>query len=142
MPYEVLITPLAKGQAAGLRGPARAAYEAFARDLAQHGCQALGYRLTGQLVEQLCVRHLRGADRVVVAFPEPGLATIVLVGRHTTDDSNVYDLLYRVLGIDVVPVDKRTKPACCNKDGEAPSVDQQLVDALSRRTRGLLGRGA
>lgn len=142
MPCEVQITPLAKRQAGGLRGPAKAAYEAFTRDLAQHGCEAMGYRLTGELVEQMCVRHLRGADRVVVAFPEPGTATIVLVGRHTTDDTNVYDLLYRVLGIDTVPADKRTKPACCDENGDPPSVDEELVDALSRRTREFLGRGA
>lgn len=142
MPYEVQITPLAKSQAAGLRGPAKAAYETFTRDLAHHGCAAMGYRLTGDLVEQLCVRHLRGAGRVIVAFPEPAIATIVLVGRHTTDDTNVYDLLYRVLGISTVPADKRTKPTCCDEAGDPPPVDEELVDALSRRTRELLGRGA
>jgi hypothetical protein len=42
------------------------------------------------------VRHLRGADRVIVAFEEQDRAWVVLVGAHTDDRvSNVYDLLYR-----------------------------------------------
>lgn len=137
---EVRITPLAKAQANGLRGRSLAAYEDFKGELAQRGCAAMGYRATGELVERLCVRHLRGADRVVVAFPEPGVATIVLVGRHTDDPAtNVYDLLYRVLDIDTVPADKRTKPPCCDEEGSPPYADDELIDALARRTRDLLG---
>jgi hypothetical protein len=41
------------------------------------------------------VKHLYGEERVVVAFPTPDVAWIVLVGPHRDDDPgrNVFDLL-------------------------------------------------
>lgn len=141
MPCEVRITRLASTQVAGLRGKALAAFDAFKLDLAQRGCEALGYRVTGDVVERLCVKHLRGLDRALVAFPEPEVATIVLVGPHTSDpQSNVYDLLYRVAGLEGEPPERRTKPACCEADGTPPAADDEFIDRLTRHTRGLLGR--
>lgn len=89
-------------QAAGLRGRARRAYEAFLDDLAAAGCAAMGYRLTGpDPLPRLCVKHLRGQDRVVVAFPATDQAWVLLVAPHLDDDPgrNVYDLLYQLSGV-------------------------------------------
>jgi hypothetical protein len=44
---EVLETTLAEAQAARLRSLAARAYQVFLDDLAQRGCAALGYRVTG-----------------------------------------------------------------------------------------------
>ena len=82
MPYEVKATPIAVKQIAALRGPRRNALEAFVEELSVQGCKALGYRLTGaEPLPQLCVKHLRGSDRAVVAFEEQ-VAWVLLVGPH------------------------------------------------------------
>lgn len=136
MRCQVQVTALAKSQVAGLRGKARAAYDTFTADLGNRGCAALGYRLSGEAVEKLCIRHLRGNDRAVVAFPAPDVATIVLVAPHTSDpDTSVYDLLYRMAGVETPPHDKRTKPACCDPAGDPPVADEYLVDDLVQHTR-------
>lgn len=81
MPFEVLETPLAEAQAARLRGPAARAYQVFLDDLARRGSAALGYRVSGpNPLERLCVRHLRGEDRVVVAFQGETRAWVLLIG--------------------------------------------------------------
>jgi hypothetical protein len=52
-------------------------------------------------VDHICVKHLRGSLRVVVAFEEPRRAWILLVGQHDDRDPllNVYAELYRLLGV-------------------------------------------
>lgn len=97
---EVIETPLASRQAARLRGAARRAYDAFLDDLASQGCAALGYRVTGpEPLPRLCVKHLRGADRVVVAFAGDDSAWILIVGSYVNDPGrNVYNLLYDLTG--------------------------------------------
>ncbi len=82
---DVVETPTATTQVAGLRGPNRAAYDTFLPDLARRGCEAMDYRVTGDLLERLCVRHLRASWRAVVAFADPDVACVVLVGQHTSD---------------------------------------------------------
>jgi hypothetical protein len=138
---EVQITPVAQRQVAGLRGPARKAFDTFVADLANRGCAALGYRLSGSdQLEHICVRHLRGLWRAVVAFLEPAVAWIVLVAEHVTDPGrNVYDLLYAVLAHAPEPESGRTKPPCCDTAGQPP-VDDQLVDELVDRARDVFGR--
>lgn len=139
---EVRITPVAERQVAGLRGPTKKAFNAFAADLARRGCAALGYRLSGSdVLERICVKHLRGARRAVVVFPEPAVAWIVLVAEHVTDPGrNVYDALYLLIGHAPEPESGRTKPPCCGADDQPPLVDEALVDELVARTRNVFGR--
>jgi hypothetical protein len=138
---EVRITPVAERQVAGLRGPTRKAFEAFAADLAHRGCAALGYRLSGSdVLERICIKHLRGTWRAVVVFPGPTVAWIVLVAEHGTDPGrNVYDALYLLIGHAPEPEAGRTKPPCCDDD-YPPLVDEPLVDELVARTREVFGR--
>ena len=87
MPTEVIATPRADQQIAGLDRTHARAFGEFLDDLAARGCQALGYRLSGPApVDHLCVKHLRGSLRVVVAFEGQQRAWILLVGRHDDKD--------------------------------------------------------
>ncbi len=144
MPVEVLETPLAAVQAARLRGPAARAYQTFLDDLARRGCAALAYRVTGpDPLERLCVRHLRAADRVVVAFESEERAWVLLVGSHRADDPglDVYEELYRLAGVRPPADQRRRKPPCCDDDEQPPTLDQETVNELVDRARTLL-RGA
>jgi hypothetical protein len=140
--HEVLETPIAATQVDALRGPRKRAYAAFLLELAANGCAAMSYRLTGpDPLPRLCVRHLRGADRVIVAFEERDRAWVVLVGPHTDERaSNVYNLLYAITGTAIEPSERRTKPPCCDEDGAAPVSDEDLENQLARRTRDVFGR--
>lgn len=144
MPVEVRRTAIAKAQAAGLRGPNVKSFDRFVADLAERGCAALQYRVTGEHLDKLCVRHLRGEWRVVVAFqPDEETAWIVLVAEHVDDDPgrNVYDLLYEIVGYRPPADQRRRKPPCCEDDGAAPDATEQMVDLLAARTRDVLRRG-
>jgi hypothetical protein len=138
---EVVETRVAEAQAAGLRGPARKAYESFLDELAHRGCAALGYRVTGPApLPRLCVRHLRDNDRVVVAFEGAHRAWIVLVGPHEETDPgrNVYHALYQLAGTWPTDNTRRTKPNCCDpRTGTAPATDDEVIDDLVRRARSL-----
>lgn len=80
MPTEVLSTPRADQQVGSLTRKQSRTFDAFLDDLAAGGCQALAYRLAGETpVDHLCVKHLRGSLRVVVAFETPGKAWVLLV---------------------------------------------------------------
>jgi hypothetical protein len=65
---EVRTTPLASKIIEELPWRSRVAYDQFEADLASRGCAALAYRLSGDVLEHLCVVHLIGAMRVIVAF--------------------------------------------------------------------------
>lgn len=137
---KVVETSVASSQASGLRGPARQAYDRFLDELAHSGCVALGYRVTGpEPLPRLCVKHLRGADRVVVAFPSVHTAWVLLVGPHDDDPGrNLYDALYELAGVRPKTADKRTKPRCCDDGSDTPPViDADLVDDLVARARTL-----
>ncbi|WP_199441740.1 hypothetical protein [Umezawaea beigongshangensis] len=140
----VVETPVATAQAAGLRGTARQAYERFLDALSHEGCAALGYRVTGpEPLPRLCVRHLRGADRVVVAFPGDDTAWVLLVGAHDDADPgrNVYELLYELADVRPRSADRRTKPSCCDDESGAPPItDPAVVDDLVARARALVRR--
>ncbi|MEU5694270.1 hypothetical protein [Actinosynnema sp. NPDC020468] len=135
---EVVETPVATLQSAGLRGQARVAYDRFLDELSHSGCAALGYRITGpEPLPRLCVKHLRGPDRVVVAFPSPDTAWVLLVGAHDDDPGrNLYDALYELAGVAPALNERRTKPPCC-ADGGPPLADADLVDDLVARARSL-----
>jgi hypothetical protein len=144
VPTEVLATPRADQQIAGLDRTHARAFGEFLDDLAARGCQALGYRLSGPApVDHLCVKHLRDTLRVVVAFEGQQRAWIVLVGRHDDQDPvlNVYAELYRLLGAEPPDSAGRDKPPCCDENTDLPPVlgaaVTELVDraAKVRRTR-------
>lgn len=141
MPVTVRATPTANQQIAGLRGARSKRYEEFERDLAARGCAALGYRLTGdEPLPSLCVRHLRGKDRVVVAFTDDE-AWVLLVGPHDEGDkaNDVYTALYALAGVPQ-PSQPRSKPPCCDEDETAPALDESLIDDLVQRARSLRRR--
>lgn len=107
-------------------------------------CAALGYRLTGpDPLPRLCVKHLRGQDRVVVAFPAADEAWILLVAPHLDLDPgrNVYDLLYQLAGVQPPEQARRTKPPCCDEQtSEPPTIPLGEVDVLVENTRQLAAR--
>jgi hypothetical protein len=128
-------TPIADRQIASLRGARRRAYLSFEQELACRGCAALGYRLTGdEPLSSLCVKHLRGTDRVVVAFTGEE-AWVILVGPHVDGDraADVYTALYELAGVSP-PTQSRTKPPCCH-DEEPPDLDEIVVQDLVHRVR-------
>jgi len=135
---EVRQTLLAGNRVAGLRGPNRKAYDAFLDELAHTGCHALGYRLTGPVVEHLCVKHVRGALRAIVAFTSDDVAWVLLVGVHANDaEANVYDELYEMIGHRPEPRQKRSKPPCCEpgESGPAHQFDEDGISELVGRVR-------
>lgn len=104
---------------------------AFMRDLEANGCAALSYRLTGaDPLEKLCDKHLSGRLRAIVAFESQQAAWLLLVADHDDSDPefNVYTELYRLVGHEPVPSEKRTKPPCCGTDGKAPILDRAAED--------------
>jgi hypothetical protein len=87
----------------------------FLDDLPRRGCAALGYRVTGpDPLERLCVRHLRGEDRVVVAFQGETRAWVLLIGAHRSDDpgADFHEELYRLAGVRPPSDQRRRKPPC------------------------------
>jgi len=107
---EVVATRRAQQQVAALDQTHAQAFAAFLDDLSLSGCAALAYRLTGPVpLSRLCVKHLRAALRVVVAFESPQRACVLLVGPHDAADPglDVYGELYELLG--TVPP-RRSRP--------------------------------
>jgi len=136
---DVVATPAAERGLASLRGPAKKRAEAWLDDLAARGCQAMGYRLTGDPpLNSLCCVHLRAADRAIVTFT-PGTAWVLLIGPHDRQDRDVdvYTQLYSVAGIPAGPLAARTKPPCCLNDLTPPSLDHAALDNLVQATRAL-----
>jgi len=136
VPYSVRATLVAERQIAGLRGARRKAYDQFEQALFSGGCSALDYRLTGaDPLPSLCVKHLRGNDRAVVAFADDD-AWVLLVGPHAAGDAaaDVYGALYDLAGVPR-PTQPRTKPPCCDDDQTPPALEEPTVDRLVRRAR-------
>jgi hypothetical protein len=108
----------------------------FLDDLAARGCRALGYRLSGPTpVDHMCVKHLRGSLRVVVAFEEPQRAWILLVGHHDGQDPglDVYAELCRLLEVEPSDTAGRDKPPCCDESTELPPVLGVAVAEFAER---------
>lgn len=133
MPTEVLSTPRADQQ---IRGLTRRHAMTFGDFLAARGCEALAHRLSGgSPLGHICVKHLRGSLRVVVAFETPRRAWILLVGPHDDQDPvlNVYAELYRLIGNEPPPDSGRDKPPCCDQAGnEPPVLGEALTTSLDR----------
>lgn len=129
MPYTVRSTRVADRQIAGLRGPRRKAYVEFEQALARQGCAALSYRLTGDdPLPSLCVKHLRGNDRVVVAFSGDE-AWVLLVGPHTDGDAaaDVYGMLYELAGAPARHSPERSRRAATRTGSHPSSTRRQLA---------------
>lgn len=137
MAVEVRATPLANKIIEELPRRSRRAYDQFEADLAARGCAALAYRLSGDLLDHLCVVHLIGAMRVIVAFESAEVAYVVLVGNH--DDSrpplDVYQQLYAQAGHEPPEQAGRDKPPCCDTETGKPPVDSGSLDELLARMR-------
>lgn len=134
MPVEVELTRVAEIQRKKLSGHVLRAYGSWLNRLRQDGCGALDYRMTGHTVERLCVRHLHGAWRVIVAFPSPRRAAIVLIGQHLdrVPELDVYRQLYELAGITTPSSAQRGKPPCCGSDDAAPEWAAELDDLVQR----------
>ena len=80
-------TPRADQQIRGLSRKRTREFNRFLDDLASRGCKALAYRLSGPTpIDHLCVKHLGGSLRIVVAFESAMRAWILLVGPHDDQD--------------------------------------------------------
>jgi hypothetical protein len=143
VPVAASLTLRAQQQVNNLRTRDRRAYDQFLTALRARGCEALGYRLAGEgLLERLCVVHLIGRLRVVVAFESAAAATVLLVGPHADDDPflDVYSQLYALAGLDSPPTAQRRKPPCCEgEDRSPPILNTEVLDDLVRRARELSG---
>ena len=137
MAAEIRATPLANKIIEELPRRSRHAYNQFEADLAARGCAALAYRLSGDLLDHLCVVHLIGVLRVIVAFESADVAYVVPVGNH--DDSrpplDVYQQLYAAAGHEPLDQGGRNKPPCCDTETGEPPVDPGLLDELLARMR-------
>jgi hypothetical protein len=138
-----LITERAAQQAGHLRKKDRRSYDQFLLALRANGCASLNYRLSGDdLLSRICVAHLSGPLRVVVAFSAHNVATILLIGPHDDHDPfvDVYSQLYELAGLAEPPAAERTKPPCCGEeDGMPPVPDRELLADLAGRARQLSG---
>jgi hypothetical protein len=77
----------------------------------------------------LCVRHLTGSLRIVVAFETPERAWVLLVGPHDEKDPvlNVYSELYLLIGVEPPDNVGRGKPPCCDELRQLPPVLGRVV---------------
>jgi hypothetical protein len=83
------------------------------------GCAAAGVRLPGEAaLPGVCRLDLYGAWRLLTVFEAPDRCVLLLVSEHTRS-ANPYRLLYAALGIGE-PEDPRTKPSCCDAEGQPP----------------------
>ncbi len=115
----------------------RKVYKAWYEDFERRGCAAMGYRMYGDGIDRLCVRHLNDNLRVIVVFESRKEATIVALGPHDESDQrlNVYSQVYAAAEVDR-PVGKRTKPSCCDDEGFPPD-DAELAERLAANIRAI-----
>jgi hypothetical protein len=134
---EVRATPLANKIIEELPGRPRRAYDQFESVLAARGCAALAYRLSGSGLDHLCVVHLTGTLRVIVAFESADVAYVVLVGNHDSSRPrlDIYRQLYTLAGAQAPDQAGRSKPPCCDAKTGKPPVNAGLVDYLLTRMR-------
>lgn len=137
--FDVWPTPIAAQDLRALRGDVRKAARRVRAELERSGCRAAKYRLSGNGLERICVITPPHAYRMLVAFPNAREVAVLMVGPHSriSPEADVYRRLYTALGV-AVPSAARRKPACC--DGEAPPVDEELVERFLERSRELLRR--
>ena len=137
MAVEVRATPLTNKIIENLPRRSRRVYDQFEADLAARGCAALTYRLSGNTLDHLCVRHLTRAMRVIVAFESAEVAYVVLVGNHDGSHAqvNVYQQLYALAGHHPQEQAGRDKPPCCEPNTDEPPVNAAQLDELLTRMR-------
>jgi hypothetical protein len=137
---EVRATPLANNVIKELPRRSRLAYDQFEADLAARGCAALKYRLSGELLDHLCVLHLIGALRAIVAFESAEVAYVILAGNH--DDSqpppDVYRSLYALAAHEPPDQAGRDKPPCCDTETGRRPVDCRPAGCSAGGTRTVL----
>lgn len=116
---------------AGLRGAVKDSLKNTLLALERSGCEAAGYRLSGEAVHRLCVTHLYGSWRLLLAFPEPEVVVVIDVGEHLADEPgrDVYSRLYEIMGT-TPTAEPRTKPPCCDDD-RIPPVSAELAEDLA-----------
>jgi hypothetical protein len=133
-------TPHARRVIAGLRGAARDSLKQALLALESSGCDAAGYRLTGPVLGRLCMVHLYGSWRLLLAFAEPDVAVVIDIGEHLGSDRHrdIYARLYEAIGT-APGQEARTKPPCCDDTG-LPPVTAELVDDLIDAYRALIER--
>jgi hypothetical protein len=139
---QVESTRLAERQISALRGRVKNKFENCLDQLVRDGCRVLDYRLTGDIIERLCVKHFHSSWRVVVAFRTPHDAVIMLVGQHDRDDPgmDVYTMLYELAGLTVVSAQKRSKPPCCGDEMLPPLWEDNELNDLVQRAQHLARR--
>ncbi len=129
--YRVWYTDEAEIQRHSLRADIRRKLEELEDDLAQRGCEAGDYRLTGLIVDHFCctrIRKVTGNWRVIFGFPKKDEIAITQVGRHDPKRGlDVYREQYGSLGLIDPPAGSRTKPPCCLDDGK-PLIQPNLLD--------------
>jgi hypothetical protein len=135
VPLEVVLSPRADQQYVALTRRQRRTFDQFLDMLAAEGCAAMAYRLAGEPpINQLCVKHLDGSLRVIVAFESTERAAVILIGAHVSTAHNIYDELYRQQGVEP-PDARRTKPPCCDEATQLPPVLGDLVDQVLDRAQ-------
>lgn len=141
MPVVVTMTREAEQQRKRLRGSVEKSYTSRLERIRNDGCRSMGYRLTGEIIEHLCVQHLRDNWRVIAGFHSPRRATIILIGQHLehAPELDVYARLYALAGVER-PGGKRTKPPCCDGQGLPPKWNEQCQDIVDH-ARAITRRG-
>jgi hypothetical protein len=120
-------TRLAARQIAALRGKPRASFLLAVEDIRWRGCAAAGVRLTGPGLSAVCRLDLYGGWRLLTVFESADRCILLMVAEHSRTE-NPYHLIYQALGIEE-PAGPRTKPACCDPEGQPP-VDADLAARL------------
>lgn len=148
MSFDVWWTPAGAASAKKLDKPIADAVNRAEAELERAGCAAASYRLTGEVLERVCVVRLPYDYRMLVSFPGEQEVAILLVGRHVRSPAlDVYTRLYRALDLQP-PSEERTKPPCCDAEKDEPPVDGELVDRFQdgvkriRRESRLIPRSA
>jgi hypothetical protein len=136
VPLEVVLSPRANQQYAALTRRQQRTFDHFLDMLTAEGCAAMAYRLAGEPpIGLLCVKHLDGNLRVIVAFESTERAVVALIGAHVSNShTNIYDELYRQQGVE--PRDaKRAKPPCCEEASKVPPVLGEIVHQVLERAK-------
>lgn len=120
-----------------MRGKAKASLILAVDDIRRRGCAAAGVRLAGQELSAVCRLDLYGTWRLLTVFEAADRCVLLLVAEHTRT-ANPYQLLYEALHI-AGPKEPRTKPPCCDPDGQPP-VDPDLAKRFEEGLRQLTPR--
>ncbi|HEV2068469.1 MAG TPA: hypothetical protein VGR26_01600 [Acidimicrobiales bacterium] len=91
-----------------LRGARRKAAGVALGELRDRGCDAAGYRLSGEVIEHVCCRHLYGTDRVLTVWPADDHAVVIAIGRHDESAADVYSTLLDALELEVPDAERET----------------------------------